>query len=294
MDHFADRLFEAVKEKGSPVCVGIDPVLERLPLSLQKGDAVDGITQFTQGVLHAVAEHVPCVKFQSACFERYHWRGVEAYHRLIHEAKQLGLIVIADAKRGDIGISAAHYAAGCLSDIDLGDGETLLGPDALTINSYLGGDSIEPFIEVAASQGKGLFVLVRTSNPGGDQLQALALAEGGQVVDQVAGMVAKLGESHLGEGGLSLLGSVVGATKVADAARLRAMMPQQIFLVPGFGAQGGSADDVKVCFCADGTGAIITASRSVLYPFDPADENWTQAVAAAALDLNQQIATVLG
>jgi orotidine-5'-phosphate decarboxylase len=273
--------------------VGIDPVYDRLPAALRSDGAtadvegaVAAISSFVRGVLDAVTPHVACVKFQSACFERYRWRGVQACERLINEAKSMGLMVILDAKRGDIGISAQHYAAGCLAEAD-----------ALTVHSYLGADSIEPFMKVAAEDGKGLFALVRTSNPGGDAIQTLPLDDGGTVATAVATIIAELGSDrrYLGDSGYSLLGAVVGATKVDEMARLRSLMPQQIFLVPGFGAQGGSARDVKACFNADGRGALITASRSVLYAYEEAPDsaNWQSAVRAAAADMQRQIQAIL-
>ncbi|MFP4144490.1 MAG: orotidine-5'-phosphate decarboxylase [Phycisphaeraceae bacterium] len=289
MTHFAQRLDDAVQSKSAPVCVGLDPVFQRLPVDLQTtGDEVEAIRGFCDGVLEAVAPHVPAVKIQAACFERYRTVGVEAMFALLEQAKELGLVVILDAKRGDIGTSSAHYAAGLLD-----------GPaDALTVNSYLGMDGIEPFADLAAREGKGLFALVRTSNPGGDALQSLELKGGRSVSDAVADLVAEFGRSkpeYLSPAGESLLGAVVGATKSADAARLRERMPEQIFLVPGFGAQGGSAEDVRACFREDGSGALVTASRSVLYAFqnDP-DADWRQAVAGAARDLSRQIAGILG
>lgn len=273
---------------------------DRLPSPLRRGggkarDAVAAITDFTRGVLDAVAAHAPCVKFQSACFERYLWPGVEAYHKLIHEARQRGLIVISDVKRGDIDISAAHYAAGCLADPGFTDLGTPQGPDAVTINPYLGQDSVGPFIDAATRQGKGLFALVRTSNPGADTLQNLVLQDGSTVAQAVAKMVAQLGSApHMvGAAGYSLLGAVVGATKTQDIRRLRELMPQQVFLVPGFGAQGGSADDVKACFKADGSGAVITASRSVIYAYKKDDTRWQPAVEAAARQFKQQVSEIL-
>jgi orotidine-5'-phosphate decarboxylase len=275
--HFADRLTLACQQKGGPICVGLDPVYEKLPASIV-GDhpvppssaavAANALFDFSVRVLKAVAPHVPAVKVQSACFERYLWAGVEAYHKVIHEARQLGLIVIGDAKRGDIGASSKHYAAGCLADHAFEDTGKLLGPDALTVNSYLGVDGLEPFLEVAAEQGKGLFALVRTSNPGGDTVQSQTLNNGRSVAESVARLIADAGEAkgrYIGESGFSLLGAVVGATKPRDAERLREIMPQQVFLVPGFGAQGGAADDVRPCFGRHGTGAIVTASRSIIY-----------------------------
>ncbi|MCE9590817.1 MAG: orotidine-5'-phosphate decarboxylase [Planctomycetes bacterium] len=302
IDHFADRLVAACKAKGSPVCVGIDPVWDRLPAAIREGrdarkarDVVAGFDLFVRGVLDAVAPHVPCVKFQSACFERYLWPGVESYHRLAEHALRLGLIVIGDAKRGDIGISAEHYAAGCLGDPSFSDIEGKRGPDALTINPYFGKDGVEPFVELAKKQGKGLFALVRTSNPGGDAIQSQMLANGRSVAEVVAQVVASLGESAVGKSGYSLLGAVVGATKPRDAQRLRELMPRQIFLVPGFGAQGGSADDVRACFKSDGAGAIITASRSVLFAYDKdTSRSWQSAVEAAAKKMKDEVAAIIG
>ena len=281
--------------------MGIDPVYERLPGELQTAEAgsaqqhVDAISRFVEGVLQAVAAHVPCVKFQSACFERYRWPGVKAYFDLIHRARALGLIVIGDAKRGDIGISSEHYAAGCLGDDPFDDACQADGPDALTVNAYLGADGLDPFVQAAAASGKGLFALVRTSNPGGDAIQSLALADGRQVCDAMAALVARLGGSDnlIGRRGYSLVGAVVGATKIADAARLRQLMPDQLLLLPGFGAQGGKADDVRACFKDDASGALVTASRSVLYAYEKKSGPWQTAVEQAAIEMKQQIARVL-
>jgi orotidine-5'-phosphate decarboxylase len=303
LPHFVDTLLEAVKRKGSPVCVGIDPVFDRLPESL-RGEVgrgsdlsrVDAIVEFVGQVLEVVAPHVPCVKFQSACFERYGVEGLGAYHYLIGEAKEHGLLVIGDSKRGDIGVTAEHYAAASLLAPRGAEQSGGAAPDAMTINSYFGADGITPFTTLAAQHNKGLFALVRTSNPGGDAIQSLQLADGRTVAEAVASLVAKLGSDPklVGKLGYSLLGAVVGATKPGDAAKLRALMPQQIFLVPGFGAQGGSADDVRACFKADGSGAIVTASRSITYAFDGKDsDEWATLVEAAAVDMKKQIAAIL-
>ena len=294
MLHFADRLSQAVAAKQAPICVGLDPVYERLPASLQQQPdtpqaRVQAIIQFCIGVLQAVAPHVPAVKPQSACFERYGWQGVQACEQIIVEAQKLGLIVILDGKRGDIGISSEHYAAGLLTDRPHAP-----AADALTVNSYLGADGLEPFIKTASAGGKGLFALVRTSNPGGDALQGLKLVDGRSVAEATAMLMAQAGAAYRGTSGYSLLGAVVGATKAEDAVRLREIMSEQIFLVPGFGAQGGKADDVRACFKKDGTGAIITASRSVLFAYEkPATSDWQGAVAAAAVQMKQQIAAIL-
>lgn len=283
IEHAADRLLDAITRVGAPVCVGLDPVLDRLPQALRprgSAGAAAAIGSFCLGVLDAVAPHVPCVKLQSACFERYGPAGVETLGRLVGEAKQRGLQVILDAKRGDIGISAEHYAAALF---DAGP-----QPDWVTVNSYIGDDGIRPFLR----PGAGAFALVRTSNPGGDAVQAARLAEGGTVAERVASLVAGLGAEFVGRSGYSALGAVVGATKASEAAVLRALMPQQILLVPGFGAQGAGTEDVRPCFAEDGRGAVVTASRSVIYAFEPGDTAWATAVAGAAEALAEQVAGV--
>ena len=296
MEHFSDRLLNAIGRKGSPVCVGLDPVHERLPAELRHRidsprTALSAISEYCSGVLDAVADAVPAVKFQSACFERFRDEGVETLYSLIADANDLGLIVILDAKRGDIGVSAEHYAAGMFEP--WADSDELAPrhatPDAVTINGYLGSDSIEPFCR----DGRGAFVLVRTSNPGGDEIQQARLESGLTVAEHMAGVVDRLAGEHLGSLGYSDLGAVVGATKRGEIASLRALMPRCIFLVPGYGAQGGGTEDVKACFNQDGRGAIITASRSVIFAYekDP-DRSWADAVAQAAQRFAQEISDV--
>ena len=287
----ADRLLGAIDRVGSPVCVGIDPVLERLPVALRPADrspkaSAEAIRAFSLGVLDAVAGVVPCVKIQSACFERFGSHGVEALGQVVDEAGQRRLEVILDAKRGDISLSAQHYASAVFGDDPGGPGGP--GPDWVTVNSYFGEDGIRPFLK----PGTGVFALVRTSNPGGDAVQGGRLADGRSVAEAVAGLVASIGRDYLGDSGYSALGAVVGATRPEEAGALRAIMAQQILLVPGFGAQGGDADSVRPCFAADGRGAIVSAGRSVIYAFEPDQPNWTSAVAAAAATFAEQLAVV--
>ncbi|MFW5681614.1 MAG: orotidine-5'-phosphate decarboxylase [Phycisphaeraceae bacterium] len=280
MQHFADRLNNAVDRIGSPVCVGLDPVLERLPAAVGWDSPTQRIEAFCHGVIEAVSGQVAMVKPQLACFERYGSAGWAVYERVVAHARAAGLLVLADAKRGDIGISAAHYAAALL------EGEH--AADAMTVNPYLGPDTLEPFVDTAARVGGGVFALVRTSNPGSDALQALQLADGRTVAQAVADTVRELGRPHVGRCGESLLGAVVGATKADDAAALRKRMPEQVFLLPGYGAQGATADDVRASFHENREGeplprgAIVTASRSVIYAFDEHAKDWPDAVGAAA------------
>jgi orotidine-5'-phosphate decarboxylase len=283
--HFADRLFAAMDAKGSPVCVGIDPVFDRLPEKLQGDDPLIGIDAWMAQVIWAVEPHVPAVKFQSACFERYGWPGMACMQQGIEQAREAGLITILDAKRGDIGISARHYAAAAFD---------VQHADALTVNAYLGPDTLEPVIEHAVNVGAGLFVLARTSNPGSDAFQNQPLADGRTVGQSMADLVAQAGAPHVGECGYSHVGAVVGATKPAEMAELRQRMRQQIFLVPGYGAQGGSADDVKAAFDDQGRGALITASRSVIYAYQGTDaSDFAEPIRDAAAALASDIQRIL-
>lgn len=285
-NHPADRLLAAIDAAGAPVCVGLDPVAEKLPASLRPAPGDDAasaaIEAFSCGVIDAVAGIVPAVKVQAACFERHGPAGAVALARtLAHAARVPGLEVILDFKRGDIGISADHYASSARGPMAAG---------WTTVSAYLGTDSLLPFL----APGHGAFALVRTSNPSGDAVQQQRLADGRSVAEMVADLVAQAGAAFVGASGFSALGAVVGATKRADAAALRERMPQQVFLVPGFGAQGGGVDDVLPCFRADGRGALVTASRSVIYAFGAGDRDWASAVRRAAEELRTQIGAAVG
>lgn len=277
---FADRLCAALDRAGSCACIGLDPVLERLPAEVRGAHAepAPAIEAFCRGVVEAVAGHVGVVKPQAACFERYGAAGARALERVCAAARERGLIVLLDAKRGDIGISAEHYAAAAAS----------LGADAITVNAYLGPSTVEPYLDA----GLGVFVLVRTSNPDSDLVQSRVLerAEGPSPARTVAEMMAdhvrRLGEGRIGACGLSDAGAVVGATKATDGAALRARMPDAPLLVPGYGAQGGTAADVRAMVrpgakTPGAAGVLVNASRSVLYP-GRGDEGWQAGVARAA------------
>lgn len=284
--HVADRLIAVIEDKGSPVCVGLDPVLGRMPDPIcREGGPVDQFRRFTFGVLEAVAPTVPVVKFQSACYERYGSGGVGVLNDAITYARKLGLMIILDGKRADIAQSATHYAAAAF-DAMAQDGH----PDMITVNPYLGSDGVLPFIqERDDGRSVGAFVLVRTSNPSGDAIQAARMQDGMTVAEHVAGRVAEWGKASVGERGYSALGAVVGATKAAEGRSLRRLMPNQLILIPGYGAQGGSAADVRTLFNDDGLGAIVTASRSVIYAPRQSGETWEDAVGRAARELGEEI-----
>ncbi len=285
-DNFADRLLEAIARKGSPVCVGLDPAFDKLPDELKTLPPERAFVEFCSAVIEAVANVVPAVKPQIAYFERYGHAGVAAYEQVVHLARQAGLIVIGDVKRNDIGSTAAEYAAGHLGIAD--------GPDAITINGYLGADGIAPFLDVAKANGKGVFVLVRTSNPSAGAIQDFADGSGRKFYEHMAQQVAALGEQPglVGQQGYSCLGAVVGATWPGEAKALRQIMPRQLFLVPGYGAQGATAKDCAASFKSGGVGAIVNASRSVLYAFRDkahAGTNWRDAIGQAAKVFAQDI-----
>jgi orotidine-5'-phosphate decarboxylase len=268
--HFTDRLSEAVARKRSQLVVGLDPVAERLP------PEVDGdLAAFCRGIVDAVAPFAVAVKPQSAFFEAHGPEGAAAFRETCEYARAAGLLVIADAKRGDIGSTARAYAEAFFPLAD-----------ALTVNPYLGGDSLEPFLEACRREGAGLFVLVKTSNPGGADIQDVELADGRRLWQRVAELVGEWGEGLLGEGGLSAVGAVVGATFPEDVAAARRLLPRAVFLLPGIGFQGAEPADVGAAFTGDPASALVSASRSVIYA---ADDDWRAAAAAEAERLAREV-----
>jgi orotidine-5'-phosphate decarboxylase len=271
--HFSDRLLTTIRRVGSPTCIGLDPVLDKLPgaIRAEHWEPLAAIRAFCHHIIHATAPHAAAIKFQSACFERYGGPGLTLLHHLINQAAGLGLTIILDAKRGDIGISAEHYAAAVSN----------LGAHAVTVNAYLGPSTVEPYL----AAGLGIFILVRTSNPDSDAIQSHRLADGRTIAELMADEVAKVGARHRGDHGLSNIGAVVGATKAEDTRSLRARMPHAPFLIPGYGAQGGTAADIRTMLAGksplDGT-ILVTASRSVIYAFKNDDQGWIDSVATAA------------
>ncbi len=308
--NFADRLLDAVALKGTPLVVGLDPVYAKLPAAitqqrqLNDGDdvesAIDAILEFSTRVLKVIAQHVAVVKINSAFFENYLWEGFEAYYSIVQEAAAHGLIVIGDVKRGDIGNTSMYYANGTLADPEFSSMDDLVGPDAVTVSGYMGQDSVAPFLHVASEYGKGVFALVRTSNPAAAEIQDVQLADGQPLYMHVGKLVEKWGSGLIGSRGYSALGAVVGATNPQQLADLRAALPATLFLVPGLGSQGGTAQDCAKAFKSDGTGAIINASRSIIYAYgektykDLPPASWEKAIELSVLETKRQIAEALG
>jgi orotidine-5'-phosphate decarboxylase len=304
---FADRLLDAIDRKGAPICVGIDPQYELLPDAIV-GDAgkrdandidaaIDAIFEFSVHVLKIVAPLVPCVKFQSAFFEKYYHEGVEAYYSLVAEAHELGLLVIGDVKRGDIGSTSAAYAEAHIAPPPFTDLDEIATPDAITVNPFLGLDTLAPFVQAARDFDKGLFVLVRTSNPGSGDLQDVKTADGRTFSEMLADKLAPLAaqEGLVGSSGYSSLGAVVGATQPQTMVSLRQRLPRSIFLLPGYGTQGATAQMTRAAFHADGKGAVVSASRSILYAERDkqyAGVGWETAVERATREMARDVSQV--
>jgi orotidine-5'-phosphate decarboxylase len=310
-NHFADRLCGAVKSKKTSLIVGLDPVYSRLPSAIisrremndefDVASAVDAIFDYCTQVLRIVAPMVPAVKINIAYFERYLWEGVETYYSLISEANDLGLEVIGDVKRGDIGHSAEAYAAAHLENPEMAGLEDTLAPDAITINGFAGAEAIEPFAAKATEQGKGVFVWVRSSNPGASAIQDCSCDDGQKMYEKMAEVVAAIANKpeNIGKTGYSNIGMIVGGTSPEQTTSLREKYDKVWFLVPGYGSQGASAADC-VRFCKkDGTGALINASRSIIYAYeDPKykeqfGDDWKKAVEHAVIDAKIDLANAM-
>ena len=267
--HFADRLAEAVDRKGAPLCVGLDPDLALMPEGL-------GVVEFCRGIVDAVAGVAVAVKPQSAFFEAQGSTGWAALAEVCDYARAAGLLVIADVKRGDVPSTARAYAAA-------------FAPlaDAVTVNPYLGHDSVEPFLE---RDGLGVFVIVKTSNPGSVDIQDLPLEDGRPLWRHVADLVDEWGRDLVGASGLSSVGAVVGATFPQEVADARRLLPRSVLLLPGVGAQGGRLEDLGEAFAVGPAGALVSASRSVIYAERGA--GWQEAAAAEAGRLAEQLRAV--
>src|SRR5271170_6862820 len=264
MQPFSDRLIAAIRAKDSRCIVGLDPRIDQMPAFARTGGTCAAITEFHNLVLDAVADLVPAVKPQLAFFEQYGVAGMQAFENTVRAARQRGLLVIADGKRNDISSTAEAYANAYL-------GADAFDCDAMTATPYLGRDSLLPFVEACEKHGKGLFVVLKTSNPGSKDFEDQPLeATGRPLYEKIAGVLNELGRDLVGESGYSAIGAVIGATFPEEGRRLRSLMPKTLILVPGYGTQGGSAQAAAECFNDDGLGAIVNSSRGITYAFgDP-------------------------
>ena len=297
---FSDRLVAAIADRGTPACIGLDPKRDALPPALGAASITNPkelaalFTRFCCDVIDAVAPLVPIVKPQLACFEAIGPHGMAALADVIAHAHAKHLLVLADGKRSDIGSTAEAYADGWLAGP--------WGADALTVNPYLGLDSIEPFVKVAAARNAGLFILVKTSNPGSKDFQDLE-SDGRTIYEHVAAGVEQLAirtasSAAVGHTAYGAVGAVVGATWPRQLDTLRAAMPHTWILVPGFGRQGGRAADVRSAFHPDGLGAIVVSARDVIYGHSRPEMNagltdgqWQTAVHRACRDMIDRLAS---
>jgi orotidine-5'-phosphate decarboxylase len=263
--------------------------------------AVDAIFDFCTQTMRIVAPMVPAVKINIAFFEKYFWEGIETYYSLISEAEQLGLEIIGDVKRGDIGHTAESYASGHIENPELSGLEDILVPDAITVNGFAGVDGIKPFADVANEQGKGIFVWVRSSNPSAAAFQDFADSSGQMVYEKLAEIVGEVANEseRLGKNGYSNVGMIVAGTAPQVTTALRERYDKVWFLVPGYGSQGASAADC-VRFCKpDGTGALINASRSIIYAYekpkykDQIGDDWKKCVEQAVVDAKVDLANAM-
>jgi orotidine-5'-phosphate decarboxylase len=285
--NFADRLSEAIERKRSQVVVGLDPDYDLLPPELKvrhedlaypdEGARRAGCyREFLVALLERLAPLAAAVKIQLAYLEALGPTGWSLYHEIVDAARELGLLVIADAKRGDIGKTAEAYAQAHLD---------VVGADAVTVNPWFGTDGLEPFLLRARQQGKGVFVLVKTSNPSSAEIQDAALLDGRPVFEHVADLLEHWAEDTRGSRGYAAVGAVVGATQRDQAVRLRRRLPEVVFLIPGYGAQGARAEDLRGLFGPEGRGAVVNASRSILYAFATRGGDWLTAAEDEARDM---------
>ncbi len=298
-----DKLIEKIVNLQNPTCVGLDTSFGYLPDEMKKGvttfeSAAEAIAEFNMNIIDKVCDIVPSVKVQIAYYEAYGHAGLQAFEYTVNYAKGRGLVVIADCKRNDIGSTAGCYSTAYLGKTDL-NGKQLraFAADMLTVNGYLGYDGVKPFVDDIKKYDKSIFVLVKTSNPSSGELQNLKLENGKFIYEQMGELVSEWGKDSVGKYGYSEVGAVVGATHPEEAERLRAQLPNTFFLIPGYGAQGGSAQMLKVCFDKNGLGGVVNSSRGIICAYKDAryrGMNYAEAARAACIDMQQDLSGVIG
>lgn len=307
-----DRLMEQIKACKNPTVVGLDPRLNMIPDAVkeeaydQYGKTPEGAAEafylFNKAILDAVYDLIPAVKPQVAMYEMYGAPGIAAYIRTIEYARSKGLVVIGDVKRSDIASTAQAYADGHIGRVSVEEEDyEVYQEDFVTLNPYLGVESIEPYFENMKRYDKGIFVLVKTSNPGSGQIQDLAAGPGQKPLYEIVGELAQQwGEPFRGKYGYSEVGAVVGATHPQQGSRLRQLLPHTFFLVPGYGAQGATAQDLRGCFDSEGQGAIVNSSRGIIaawknskYAGAFTKGNWAQASRQAVIDMREDLNSLL-
>lgn len=302
------QLIQKIQKTKAPICVGLDPMLGYIPNHIVQrafkdfGETMEGaaeaVWQFNKEIIDNTYDLIPSVKPQIAMYEQFGIEGLKVYERTVRYCQEKGLIVIGDAKRGDIGSTSAAYATAHLGKVKVGSKEySAFNTEFLTVNPYLGTDGVKPFVDVCKAENKGIFVLVKTSNPSSGELQD-KLVDGRPVYELVADKVVEWGADCM-DGAYSNVGAVVGATYPEMSAILRKLMPKTYFLVPGYGAQGGTAKDLKACFNEDGLGAIVNSSRGIIAAYRQEKyakfgaEHFAEASRQAVMDMVADINSVL-
>lgn len=302
------KLIEEITKKNAPVVAGLDPMLDYIPAHIQQkafeeyGETLEGaaeaVWQFNKDITDAIYDLVPAVKPQIAMYEQFGVPGLKAFQKTVGYCKEKGLVVIGDVKRGDIGSTSAAYATGHLGKIHVGSKSCYgFNEDFITVNPYLGSDGINPFLDVCNKENKGIFVLVKTSNPSSGEFQD-KIIDGVPLYELVARKVAEWGEGCM-DGSYSNVGCVIGATYPEMGKALRKILPHNYILVPGYGAQGGTAKDLKAYFNDDGLGAIVNSSRGIITAYKQdkyskfGAENYADASRQAVIDMIEDINSVL-
>ena len=303
-----NKLIANIKKTGAPIVVGLDPMLNYIPKQIQEaafkefGETLEGaaeaIWQYNKGIVDATYDLIPAVKPQIAMYEQFGIPGLMAYKRTVDYCKEKDLVVIGDIKRGDIGSTSAAYAVGHLGKVQVGSKTYVpFNEDFATVNPYLGTDGVKPFVDVCNQCDRGIFVLVKTSNPSSGEFQD-RLIDGRPLYELVAEKVVEWGDASM-DGAYSNVGAVVGATYPEMSKVLRKLMPRTYFLVPGYGAQGGTAEDLKYCFNEDGLGAVVNSSRGIIAAYKKdayakfGPEHFGEASRQAVIDMIADINSVL-
>ncbi len=281
MKNAIDQLIEKIKQTNNPTVLGLDPRYHILPTCLTSKypqtitGACKAILEFNQELINATYDIIPAVKPQIAFYEMFGVEGIQTFQKTCEYAKQKGMIVIADSKRGDIGSTAEGYSSAFLGKTTIGQQQhSIFDVEFITLNPYQGIDAIKPFLEDAKKYGKGMFILLKTSNPSSSEIQDLITNKGTTIYQEVAKLVNQWGQDLIGENGYSAVSAVVGATQPIQLQELRQILPHTYFLIPGYGAQGGKAKDIALGFDSKGLGGIVNASRSLMCAYQA--ENWKQ------------------
>lgn len=303
MSNIMDILISKIQEKQSPIVMGIDPRYDFIPNYIRNNyeNSVDGFAkasiEFAKGLIDSVSDIIPAIKPQLAYFEAMGPKGLVAYQEIIEYAKSKDLIIISDAKRGDIGTTSKAYSNAFLGKTELNDKlESIYNSDFVTVNPYMGTDCVSPFVEDCKEYNKGIFILVKTSNKSSGEIQDLITTDGEKIYEKVGKLVEKWGEELIGEHGYSSVAAVVGATYPIQLKELRELMPHTFFLIPGYGAQGGKAEDIALAFDKNGLGGIINASRSLMCAYKSdrwkdkfTEEQYGEATRAEAIRMRDEL-----